>query len=97
MDVSPWPEGRGFAGASTWWEFVMGKEEKQRLDSLMGVALLDDDVRYRLVNERDSSLLSAFGLSKETQSWLREIKAGTLAEFAQAIVSRAQTEAYLGV
>ena len=71
IDVSPWPEGRGFAGASTWWEYVMGREEKQRLDNLMGIALLDADVCDRLVNKRDSSLLAAFGLSNETQRWLR--------------------------
>ena len=96
IDVSPWPNGRGFAGASTWWEYVMGKEEKQRLDNLMGIALLDDDVCDRLVNQRDSSLLAAFGLSKETQNWLRTIEANSLVELAQAIVSQTQSEAYIG-
>ena len=53
----------------------MGKEEKRRLDHLMGTALLDERVCKRLVNERDASLLNSFGLSTETQSWLRTVEA----------------------
>mgnify|MGYP005842906253 CR=1 FL=1 len=87
MDVSPWPHGRGFAGARSWWEYVISKEERQRLDNLMGIALLDEDVCERLVNERDDSLLSAFGLSEKTRNWLRAIQANSLDELAQAIVS----------
>ena len=92
MDVSPWPQGRGFEGSTVWWEDVMGRDEKQRLDNLMGVALLDADIRDRLVNKRDLSLLDAFGLSKETQNWLQEIKAHSLTELAQAIVFKIQGE-----
>lgn len=73
----------------------MGKAEKQRLDTLMGTALLDEAVRHRLVRERDSSLLAAFGLSKETQVWLRSIEAGSLTELAQAIVARDQDELFM--
>lgn len=97
MDVSPWPTGHGFEGASIWWEGMTRKDEMQRLDNLMGVALLDEDVRHRLVKERDTSLLAAFGLSKETQAWLREVKAATLAELAQAIVVRTRNEAHAGL
>lgn len=88
MDVSPWPEGRGFAGGEGWWEYVMTKEEKRRLDNLMGLALLDDDVRDKLVAKRDRSLYDAFGLSAETQAWLSRLKVGSLTELAQAIVAR---------
>jgi hypothetical protein len=97
MDIAPWPEGRRLAGTSTWWEYMMGEEEKQRLDNLMGTALLDEEVRDQLVSERDTSLLTAFGLSKETQAWLCEIEASSLVELAQAIVSKPQSEAYVGV
>lgn len=97
MDIYPWPQGYGFEGGETWWQDMKRKDELQRLDNLMGVALLDEEVRHRLVNERDTSLLAAFGLSKETQNWLREIKAGSLVELAQAIVSRTHSEAYAGV
>jgi hypothetical protein len=90
MDVLPWPQGHGFSGADTWWEFVMSQDERQRLDHLMGIALLDNDVCDRLVNQRDDSLLSAFGLSEDTQKWLGTIKADSLVELAQAIVSRSK-------
>ena len=96
MDISPWPQGRGFEGAAMWWQDVMGRDEKQRLDNLMGIALLDADIRDRLVNKRDASLLTAFGLSQDTQSWLQEITAHSLAELAQAIVFKIQGEAMLG-
>jgi len=87
MDVLPWPRGRGFTGAKAWWNYVLGKEEQRRLDHLMGVALLDEGICNRLVQERDSSLLTAFGLSEETQAWLRTINATSLVEFAQAVVA----------
>jgi hypothetical protein len=73
----------------------MGKEEKRRLDTLMGTALLDEKVCHRLVRERDTSLLAAFGLSNETQLWLRSIEAGSLTELAEAIVARSQDELYV--
>lgn len=73
----------------------MGKEEKRRLDNLMGTALLDTTVHNRLVYERDSSLFAAFGLSKETQNWLRTVEANSLTELAQAIVARSQAEIFV--
>jgi len=97
MDISPWPQGRGFEGGATWWQDVMNRDEKQRLDNLMGVALLDANVCDRLVNQRDTSLLTAFGLSQDTQSWLQDIRAHSLAELAQAIVFKMQGEAALGL
>ena len=87
MDVLPWPRGRGFSGANAWWNYMLGKEERRRLDHLMGVALLDEGICDQLVKERDGSLLTAFGLSEDTQAWLRTIKATSLVELAQAIVS----------
>ncbi len=92
MDVLPWPRGRGFTGAKAWWNYVLGKEERRRLDHLMGMALLDEGICNRLVKERDGSLLTAFGLSEETQAWLRTIKATSLVEFAQAIVAGSELE-----
>ncbi len=87
MDVLPWPQGRGFSGATAWWDYVLSKEEKHRLDNLLGIALLDGDFCDRLVNKRDETLLSEFGFSEETRTWLRKIKANTLHELAQAIMS----------
>jgi hypothetical protein len=68
----------------------MGKEEKRRLDNLMGMALLDERICERLLNERDTSWLTSFGLSTETQSWLQTVEAQSLTELAQAIVDRVQ-------
>lgn len=87
MDVVPWPHGHRFAGASAWWDHMLTKDEQGRLDNLMGIALLDEGVRERLVKDRDYSLLSAFGLSEETQARLRAIPARSLAELAQALVA----------
>ena len=87
MDVLPWPQGHGFSGTGTWWEYVMNKEERARLDSLMGIALLDDDVCKRLVNDRDDNLLEAFGLSEKTCNWLHAIQATSLTELPQKLVS----------
>jgi hypothetical protein len=90
MDVLPWPSGRGFKGGDAWWSYVMSKDERRRLDNLMGLALLDEDVCDRLVHHRDESLLKAFGLSGETQAWLRSLPCTSLVELAQAIVAGPQ-------
>lgn len=89
MDVQPWPNGKGFTGGNEWWDYVMSKDERARLDNLMGLALLDAQVCDRLVKDRDESLLKAFGLSSQTQAWLRTLKVTSLVELAQAIVSKA--------
>ncbi len=68
-----------------WHGFLLDNDEKRRIDSLMGSALLDDVVYERLVNQRDPSLMSSFGLSLETQDWLLSIKAASLEELAQEI------------
>lgn len=90
MDVLPWPSGHGFTGVNAWWDYVMTKEERQRLDNLMGLALLDENVCDRLIIERDETLMKAFGLSTETQTWLRGVEATSLTELAQAIISGPQ-------
>lgn len=91
MDVSPWPNGSGFSGSSTWWDYVLGKTERQRLENLIGLALLDQSVCYRLVTERDETLLAAFDLSAETKEWLKILEAKTLFELAEAISTAVDT------
>jgi hypothetical protein len=86
MDVLPWPTGYGFDGHRMWWQHVLSQNERERLDNLIGLALLDNEVCERLVTRRDRTLLSAFGLSEQTQDWLKNVAASTLKEFAQAIV-----------
>lgn len=51
--------------------------------------MVDTTVRRRLVQERDTSLLMSFALSEETQAWLRDLKATTLVDLAQAIAYNA--------
>lgn len=87
MDVLPWPQGHGFQGTGAWWDYVRSKEERKRLDNLMGLALLDEDICRRLLKDHDSSLYTAFGLSPDTQAWLRSIPAVTLVELAEAIIN----------
>jgi hypothetical protein len=84
-DVSPWPTGKGFSGGTGWWQHVLSQDERKRLDNLVGVALLDNEICDRLLGGQDESLFSAFGISEETQRQLRSIRATSLADFAQAI------------
>ncbi len=87
MDVTPWPKGQGFSGSSDWWDYILTKDERGRLDNLMGAALLDDSIRTRLLKDNDGSLFTRFGISEATQFWLRSIRADSLTELAQAIVA----------
>lgn len=84
-DVSPWPTGQGFSGAKAWWQHILSQDERKRLDNLMGVALLDTEIRRRLLTGQDDSLFSAFGISDETRQQLRSIQATSLVDLAQAI------------
>ncbi len=86
MDVLPWPNGYGFAGGDNWWRHTLGQTERERLDNLVGLALLDAGICEQLVTKRDPSLLSTFGLSGQTQDWLKSAPASTLKELAQLIV-----------
>jgi hypothetical protein len=90
MDVLPWPNGYGFTGHEVWWRYVHSQSERERLDHLMGLALLDKTVSERLVTERDPGLFTAFHLSEHTQHWLMNTSAATLKELAQAIVGGGQ-------
>jgi hypothetical protein len=76
---------RLFPQGEVWHGFLLSTDEKRRIDQLMGSALLDDCVCDLLVNKRDSSIMTRFGLSRETQNWLRSIEASSLEELAQEI------------
>ena len=41
MDVLPWPSGYGFNGGDAWWQHTLSQSERERLDDLLGLALLD--------------------------------------------------------
>ena len=87
MDVLPWPDGCGFSGGDEWWQHTLSQTERERLDNLLGLALLDNKVCDQLVTQRDPSLFGAFDLSESTRRWLISLKASTLKELAEAIVA----------
>lgn len=92
MDVSPWPHGKGFNGGKEWWEYLSTKDERKRLDHLLGMALLDDKICQRLVDDRDESLFIAFGLSEPTRQWIRRIDAQSLSDLARAVIDTFQAK-----
>jgi hypothetical protein len=65
----------------------LSEKERQALDILVGMALLDEDVCQRLLHKRAGTWLATFPLSEETRSWLLTIPATTLEELAQAILA----------
>ncbi len=87
MDVLPSPTGYGFTGTEISWQHPVPQNEREQLDSLMGLALLDPGVRDRLLVQHDPALLDAFDLPDDTRQALSNIHASTLKEFAQAVVA----------
>ncbi len=66
--------------------FVLSSDEIQRLDKLLGTALVDDGIYRRLLFQRDETLFAEFEITDRTQSWLRNLPATSLYELAQAII-----------
>jgi hypothetical protein len=64
-------------------------DELQKVDRLLGAALVSADVRKRLLEQRDSALFGEYMLTPETQAWLNAIPAISLQEFAEAVVTYA--------
>ncbi len=87
MDVLPSPTGYGFTDADISWQHPRSQREREQLDSLMGLALLDQNVRDRLIVQHDPTLLDAFNLPDDTRHRLSNIRVNTLKEFAQAVVA----------
>ena len=65
--------------------YVLSAEARERLDTLLGAALVDADVRRRLLDDHDESLLADFAIPEETRVWLRGLNAASLTELAQAV------------
>jgi hypothetical protein len=86
MDIHPWPNGLGFEGRDAWWESIGRLEEQQKLDQLVGTALLSEEVCQQLLHH-DEDLLLKFHLSEPTRRWLMSIQADSLTEFAEALLS----------
>jgi hypothetical protein len=65
-------------------------KDRQKLDRLIGAAMLDDMVHRRLIDDRDTVLFEEFGLSPVTQAWLCTVQAPSLTTLAYAITLREQ-------
>ena len=65
---------------------MLGQDDKRNLDRVVGAAMLYDSVRRRLL-DRDADLLTEYGVSIETQEWLRTLEAADLVDFASAVLS----------
>lgn len=76
-------------GGDVWRQHSTGKSERDRLDNLMGLALVDQKIRDRLLVQHDPSLLDDFDLSDDTRHLLISVGAHSLREFAQAIIKAA--------
>jgi hypothetical protein len=79
----------GFASGDVWRQHTLSQGERERLDDLVGQALIDQDVHDRLLIQRDPALFGTFNLSDETRRWCATVQANTLKEFAQAIIAAA--------
>src|SRR5882724_9791016 len=87
IDLSPWPHGLGFEKAEIWWDYIRVQTEDNKLELLMTVALLSQEVCLLMLNH-DHELLGRFEFSEETLLVLTDINAETLYEFAQQVILR---------
>ncbi|MBK8020285.1 MAG: hypothetical protein IPK19_02385 [Chloroflexi bacterium] len=58
-----------------WRGYLISQDEMRRIKRMLASALFDEVVCERLVYDRDPGLMNSFGLSFETQQWLRSIQA----------------------
>lgn len=93
LDITSWLGKRGFHGADEWCNYVRNQDERRRLDHLLGVALLDENIRHRLVDTRDEALLTAFGLSESTRRWIITLHANSLTDIASEVAANFQMSA----
>lgn len=80
-------DAQAYPNGDVWQQLTTGQSDRDRLDNLIGLALVDQGVHDRLIVRRDRSLLDDFELSEDTRDRLTAIHANSLKEFAQAIVS----------
>jgi hypothetical protein len=85
-DALVWPSGPGFIASDSCWLHTASPSERECLDNLIGLALIDQDIHDRLLVQRDPALLDAFNLSDDTRHWLVTVQADTLKELAQAVI-----------
>lgn len=87
LDIYPWPNGLGFRGSEEWWVYVCHQTEEDKLDLLIIMAHLSDQI-CELLLVHDQELLSRFQFSSCTLEYLSGIQAKNLIEFATALVEQ---------
>ena len=92
MDVFPWPGGRGFSGGDAWWQYLLRQKEAYRLDVLITLAFMHDDIRRQLLDDRDIALMELFQLAPATKHWLAQVEAHTMTDLALAVTVRQQQD-----
>ena len=80
IDIFPWTSGLGFSGAEVWWRYVQTRSGADRLDLLIMLALLNDEICGRLL-QHDPGLLEHFNFSEATRMQLKDISAVRLEDF----------------
>ena len=71
---------------------TLAAKDRQKLDRLIGTALLDDDVYCRLVCERDKAIFEEYQLSSRAQALLGAIHVSSLTELASYVMSLDENE-----
>lgn len=61
--------------------------DREKLDRLIGAAILDSTVYERLIDRQDTALFDEYELSQVTRALICTVRASTLTELADAIVS----------
>lgn len=79
-----------------WREYVLGVNELERLNYLLGMALGDEDMGHRLMMG-DSEFCTEWELSEQTQVWMRSVKALSLEEFAIALCEELSSQKSFGI
>ena len=87
LGIQPRSVGQRPNGDNRWCSNVLSQNERDALDYLVGLALLNTAICERLIVKHDCGLLAAFGLSENAKNWVLGIEAQTLKDFAQAIVA----------
>lgn len=68
-------------------ESAASHQDKQILDEVIGMALLDTRVHEQLLNGGADELLLRLGLSLEMRDWLGNRRASSLEDLAKAILA----------
>lgn len=85
IDLFPWPTGSGFEHADDWWNYVLRQTEADRLNLLLAMALLSEDV-CQLLFKCDPTLLQRFEFSDDISQLLTDSAFTSLDELARVIL-----------